>query len=134
MNNLSVIIFKLSHSRKKTFKKISTISILIFIYFSFLGLNQTNANEYLKKPNLLELKRKEWKIIATQNEVIILNGKPPYQNLNREILIEKHKLEKRNSFFFCLVTYDSQLDKISEYCSPKEEDIEIKILENIKNT
>ena len=98
-----------------------------------MGLNQTNAKKYLEKPNLLELKRKEWKIIAKQNEVIILNGKPPYQNLNREILIEKHKLEKRNSFFFCLVIYDSQLDKISEYCSPKEEDLEIKILENIKN-
>ena len=133
MKNLSVIIFKLSYFTKRAFKKISTISTVIFIFFTFLGMNQSNANEYPEMPNLLELKRKGWKIIEKQKEEIILNGKPPYQNLNREILIEKHKLKKTNSFFFCFIAYDSQSDKITENCSPREEDLEKKIIKNIKN-
>lgn len=96
-------------------------------------MNQSSANEHPEIPNLLELKRKGWKIIEKQKEEIVLIGKPPYQNLNREILIEKYKLKKTNSFFFCFVAYDSQLDKITENCSPREEDLEKKINENIKN-
>ena len=65
---------------------------------------------------LLELKRQGWKVLEKQNEVESRPGLKPYQNLKREILVVKYRLQKGAVFLFCLVEYDSQLDTISEAC------------------
>ena len=110
-------------------KKLPIAVIFCLLNFNLLGLNHNYANEHLKSTGafkLLELKRQGWKILEKKSEVEARTGLKRYQNLKREVLIVKYRLQKGAEFLFCLVEYDSQLDTISEACDVSQE--------NAKNT
>ena len=81
-----------------------------------------NENETRK---ILELKRKGWEVVEKQSNIEKRPGIKPYENLERLVQVVKYKLNKDKKVVFCVVEYDSQLDRIIDACDSVAENINI---------
>jgi len=101
-------------------------SILIFLFFSqwtenvFIYAN--NENDTWK---ILELKRQGWEVFEKQSNIEKRPGIKPYENLKRLVQVVKYKLNKDKKVLFCILEYDSQLDRIMTECNSVAEKINI---------
>ena len=81
-----------------------------------------NGNETRK---ILELKRYGWEVVEKQSNIEKRPGIKPYENLERLVQVVKYKLNKDKKVVFCIVEYDSQLDRIIDACDTVAEKINI---------
>ncbi len=101
-------------------------SILIFLFFVQLTENVLiYANFENETMKILELKRQGWEVVEKQNNIEKRPGIKPYENLERLVQVVKYKLKKNKKVFFCIVEYDSQLDRIIDECDSVAENINI---------
>ena len=75
------------------------------------------ANNENETSKILELKRKGWEVVEKQSKIEKRPGIKPYEKLERIVQVVKYKLNKDNKVVFCIVEYDSQLDRIIDACN-----------------
>ena len=101
-------------------------SILMLLFFVQWTKNvliyANNGNETRK---ILELKRQGWEVVEKQSNIEKRPGIKPYENLERLVQVVKYKLNKDKKVVFCIVEYDSQLDRIIDACDSIAENINI---------
>ena len=90
---------------------------------TLFGKNKVESNHVLK------LKRHGWEVIEKLSRIESRPGLKPYQNLKREVQVVKFKLRKNTNLLFCIIEYDSQLDKIREACDRLKENLIKKLAE-----
>jgi len=101
-------------------------SILMFLLFVQWTENVLiYANNENKNRKILELKRQGWKVVEKQSSIEKRPGIKPYENLERLVQVLKYKLNKDKKVVFCIVEYDSQLDRIIDACDSVAENINI---------
>ena len=96
--------------------------ILATCCFLFSGLcdwHLLNANTSSLHSEVIELKRKGWKVTETHSNVEERPGIKPYQNLKRLVQVVKYRLNRGTEVLFCVVEYDSQWDTIRESCAER---------------
>ena len=101
-------------------------SILMFLFFVQWTENVLiYANNEKETRKILELKRQGWEVVEKQSNIEKRPGIKPYENLERLIQVVKYKLNKNKKVIFCIVEYDSQLDRILDACDSVAENINI---------
>ena len=103
---------------------ITTISMF------FLGLSKWHVllgNTSPLHAEVIDLKRKGWKVTETHSSVEARPGIKPYQNLKRVLQVVKYRLNKGTGVLFCVVEYDSQWDTIRESCAESMKQAEEKL-------
>ena len=99
-------------------------SILIFLFFVQRTENVLIlANNETRK--ILELKRYGWEVVEKQSNIEKRPGIKPYETLERLVQVVKYKLKKDKKVVYCIVEYDSQLDRIIDACDSVAENINI---------
>ena len=101
-------------------------SILMFLFFVQWTENVLiYANNEKETRKILELKRQGWEVVEKQSNIEKRPGIKPYENLERLVQVVKYQLIKDKKIVFCMVEYDSQLDKIIDECDSVAENINI---------
>ena len=96
---------------------------LFFVQWSENVLIYANNENETRK--IIELKRQGWEVVEKQSNIEKRPGIKPYENLERLVQVVKYKLNKDKKVVFCIVEYDSQLDRIIDACDSVAENINI---------
>ena len=96
---------------------------LFFVQWTEIVLIYANHENETRK--ILELKRQGWEVVEKQSNIEKRPGIKPYENLERLVQVVKYKLSKDKKVLFCILEYDSQLDRIMTECNSVAEKINI---------
>ena len=69
--------------------------------------------------NVYSLSKQGWNVLEEKKYIDERPGLKPYKNLRRDVQVIQYRLERGEEVVFCRVEYDSQQDKILEFCTPK---------------
>ena len=101
-------------------------SVLMFLFFvQWAKIDSSYAKNKNETRKIIELKRQGWKVFEKQSKIEKRPGIKPYEKLVRIVQVIKYKLNKDNKVVFCIVEYDSQLDRIIDACDSVAENIKI---------
>tara|TARA_Y100001970_G_scaffold225626_1_gene278640 strand:+ start:722 stop:1051 length:330 start_codon:yes stop_codon:yes gene_type:complete len=98
--------------------RMTNIILIIFTIFFWLAKDIVDAEKRTQTTDIFKLKTQGWKVVEKQNKIESRNGIKPYQNLKRVVQVVKYKLKKGENILYCILEYDSQLDKLIDFCDP----------------
>ena len=73
----------------------------------------SDANE----PTVFSLTQQGWEIVFHSERRESYPGEPPYEALERVVLVTEYHLENAGQKMVCFLSYDSQKDRQSETCA-----------------